>query len=542
MAEVRKPVALIVLDGWGIGAEEDHNAIHLARKPCWDMLHERYPWTSLEAHGEAVGLVPGQMGNSNVGHLNLGAGKIVYQDLMRISRSIETGDFFVNEALREVMEAVARDNSGGARMAGLHLMGLLSDGGVHSHITHLFALLEMAVGAGIENLYVHAFLDGRDVPPQSALGYIRALERRLGELGTGRIATVAGRYYAMDRDGRWERTQAAFDSLVHGRGLEFNSAEAAVRAAYDRGETDEFVRPSVITGVAGGSRGRIRGSGGFPPGHSNGRIRAGDGVIFFNFRADRARQITRALTEHDFNAFPRGTSLEPLYYTGMTRYDETLEVPYAFPPLELRNTLGEYLSKQGLTQLRIAETEKYAHVTYFFNGGEEEPFPGEKRILIPSPRVATYDLQPEMSAYQVTDTLLAKLRGEPPDFIVLNYANPDMVGHTGVLLAAVRAVEVVDECLGKVLEAILDLGGAALVISDHGNVEVMRDQETGQPHTAHTPNPVPCILVDDRRRDARLRPGILGDVAPTLLEVIGLEKPEEMTGKSLIVPGVTGSR
>ncbi|MCL6450051.1 MAG: 2,3-bisphosphoglycerate-independent phosphoglycerate mutase [Acetobacteraceae bacterium] len=507
-----RPVVLIVIDGLGINPRLEGNAVRAARTPCLDGIAAEYPHSALQAHGEAVGLLPGQMGNSNVGHLNLGAGRIVYQDLVRINRSIRSGEFFSNPALVR-----AAEQARGGRA--LHLMGLLSDGGVHSHLDHLLALLELAARRGCTEVFVHCFLDGRDVPPACAAKYLEALEAGMAARGVGRVATVMGRYFAMDRDGRWARTERAYRAMVLGEGEAAAGALEALRAAYARDETDEFVAPTVIM------------DGGRPVG----RVSPGDSVVFFNFRADRARQITRAFTEPGFDGFVRPGGLLPLYFVGLTQYDEELRIPYAFAPNLLTNTLGEVVSRAGLRQLRIAETEKYAHVTYFFSGGREEPFEGEDRRLIPSPRVATYDLKPEMSAFEVTDAVLAELRRGTYHLVVLNYANLDMVGHTGVMEAAVRAVEAVDRCLGRVLNAVLALGGAALVVSDHGNAEQMLDLETGQPHTAHTSNPVPCVLVDPARRAAALQSGILAGVAPTLLELLGLKPPPEMEERSLIV-------
>ncbi|MEW6524687.1 MAG: 2,3-bisphosphoglycerate-independent phosphoglycerate mutase [Bacillota bacterium] len=497
--QVRSPVALIVLDGWGMAPSGPGNAV-CGTSPELARLASEYPSTQLAADGEAVGLMSGQMGDSNVGHLNLGAGRIVLQDLLRINRSIEAGSFQRNPALLEPMARAA--GRGGA----LHLLGLLSDGGVHSHELHFHALIDMARDAGVQDLAVHAFLDGRDVPPASALPYIRRLEEVMARAGIGRIATISGRYYAMDRDKRWERTLRAFRALALGEGIPATSAAGALAAAYDQGELDEFVAPAVIRGYTG--------------------IKPGDAGIFVNFRADRARQLVQALVLPDFYQFSRPPHF-PMDLTGMTLYEEGLPLPHAFPQLEIRDTLGEVVSRAGLTQLRLAETEKYAHVTYFFSGMDERTFPGETRLLIPSPKVATYDLQPEMSAREVTAAFLDAIRGGEHDVIIANYANPDMVGHTGDLEAARRAVAVVDECVGRVARALVEEGGAAIIVSDHGNAECMVDRD-GSPHTAHTSNPVPCILVDPVRRCCRLRAGVLGDVAPTLLEVIGLEKPTAM--------------
>lgn len=508
----RRPWMLIVLDGWGASERREGNAIALADIPFFRYLERSYPYTLLRADGEAVGLLEGQMGNSNVGHLNLGAGRVVYQDLVRIFRSIRDGSFFRHPALREVAAQARRPGQA------LHLLGLLSDGGVHSHQEHLYALLEWARRERIERVYVHAFLDGRDTPPTSGASYMSALEQRLREVGVGRVATVSGRYWAMDRDRRWERTERAYRALVAGEGEEASAGGEAVARAYARGETDEFVAPTVI---------RQKGA-------PVGRISPGDAVIFFNFRADRARQLSWALAAEEFDAFPRPGGRLPLCFVTFTQYDEKLPVPCLFPPQDLRNTLGEVWSRYGLRQLRIAETEKYAHVTYFFSGGREEPFPGEDRRLIPSPRVSTYDLQPEMSAREVTEAVLEELDRDVYDCVVLNYANPDMVGHTGVLEATVRAVETVDRCLARVVPTVLGKGGVAMVLGDHGNAEQMRE-ENGEPHTAHTANPVPLVLAGDRWRGCRLREGGLADVAPTLLTLQGLEVPPEMDGHPLLV-------
>ncbi|MGB9867000.1 MAG: 2,3-bisphosphoglycerate-independent phosphoglycerate mutase [Bacillota bacterium] len=516
VGRVPRPLALIVLDGWGISDQVKGNATLLARTPTMDELKRRYPWSKLQACGEAVGLMPGQMGDSNVGHLNLGAGRVVYQDLVRINRAIAGGDFFKNPALLSAIEHVKR--TGGK----LHLMGLLSDGGVHSHQGHLYALLQMAAQHCVQRVLIHCFTDGRDTPPTSGMGFMQELEAKTLELGIGRVATVAGRYYAMDRDKRWERTKKAFDAIVHGIGREAHSGVQAVGAGYRNGETDEFIAPTVVL--------------------PRNTMEPGDAVIFFNFRADRARQLTHALVDEGFSHFERG-SFTPVYLVGMAQYEEGLNVPAAFPRQYPVNTFGQVISERGLRQLRIAETEKYAHVTFFFNGMQEEIFPGEDRVLIPSPKVATYDLKPEMSAYEVTEETLKRIASGVYDVIIMNYANPDMVGHTGRLEAAIRAVETVDDCLGKVIGALRDKGGAALICGDHGNVEQMIDEATGQPHTAHTSNPVPCILVDDRlvgygfQGDGavvRLRDGILADVAPTLLEILGIDKPAEMDGHSLL--------
>lgn len=511
MTAYRRPVALIVLDGWGINPSSEANAVAIAKHPNFDRYIGKYPHTTLTASGEAVGLLPGQMGDSNVGHLNLGAGRIVYQTLVRIDRAIRDGSFFNLPAWQVALEQARK---GGA----LHLMGLLSDGGVHSHIQHLFALIDMAKQAGIDQVYIHAFLDGRDVPPQSALEYIGALQQKLAETGVGQIATVSGRYYAMDRDKRWDRVEKAFLALSQGVGETAATPEQAVQQSYDRGHNDEFVLPTVIEGVGG-------------------QIKPEHGVIFFNFRPDRAREIVRALHETAFDGFKRPDGYQTVGIVSMTQYDQTFAatIPSAFGPEFVEMPMGQVVSEAGLRQLRIAETEKYPHVTYFFNGGEERQFPGEERVMMPSPKVATYDLQPEMSAYGIAEEAVKWIANDKLDFMVLNFANPDMVGHTGVIPAAVKAVEAVDDCLGKVIEALLAKGGAALVLADHGNCDQMVDYETGAPHTNHTLNPVPCILIDDSRLNAELTTGVLANAAPTLLEVIGLPKPAQMDAESLIV-------
>jgi 2,3-bisphosphoglycerate-independent phosphoglycerate mutase len=495
------------MDGFGISPTQEGNAIAHARKPNLERLWKEYPTTTLKASGLAVGLPRGQMGNSEVGHLNLGGGRIVYQDLTRISLAVEKGTFASNPVLQEAMNLARK---GGSK---LHLIGLLSDGGVHSHITHLYALLEMARSMDLSRVFVHAILDGRDVPPRSALGYFRDLEEKFSQTGTGSTATVSGRYYTMDRDRRWERVEKAYRCLVYGEGLRADSAEEAVRKGYDRGENDEFIMPTVVD--------------------DKGMVDDGDSIIFFNFRPDRAREITRAFVDKDFQEF--ATKPIRVHYTCMTQYDATLNAPVAYPAENLIDTLGEVVSRAGLKQLRIAETEKYAHVTYFFNGGKEEVNPGEDRVLIPSPKVATYDLQPQMSAYEVRDELLARLDSGRYDLVVLNFANPDMVGHTGIFEAAVKAVEVVDGCVGEIVNRILSLGGAVLLTADHGNAEKMQDSDTGQPHTAHTTNPVPFTLITSDRKSYCLREdGILADVAPTALELMHIPQPEAMTGRTLI--------
>lgn len=508
-----RPVVLIILDGWGINPRTEGNAIALARTPVYDALLREYPNTTLDASGESVGLPEGQMGNSEVGHLNIGAGRVVYQDLTRIDKSIKDGDFQRNPVLLECMQTT-RQASGR-----LHLIGLLSDGGVHSHIYHLFALIDMAKREGVQEVYIHAFLDGRDTPPQSGAGHLRSLQDYLKEKGTGKIATVSGRYYAMDRDNRWERIEKAYHVMVAGEGVIAPDPATAIEESYAAGVTDEFVLPTVITD---------------PSGRPLATIGDGDGCLFFNFRADRARELTAALTSAEFSKFPRKVFPSLAAFASLKRYDEAMPLPAAFSASRLENIFGEVISKAGIRQFRIAETEKYAHVTYFFNGGEERSFPGEDRFLIPSPKeVATYDQKPEMSAYQVTEELERRIRFRDYGFILVNYANPDMVGHTGVLEAGIRAVEVIDECLGRALSAANDVNGVACVTSDHGDIEQMIEYDTGKPHTAHTTNLVPFIVTQKGRR-LRQGPGIFADVAPTLLDLMGIEKPAEMTGRSLI--------
>ena len=509
----KKTHMLIILDGWGIGQDEPTNAVLAADTPCLDRLQSTYPMTRLLCSGRDVGLPTGIMGNSEVGHMNLGAGRVVYQDLVRIDKAIDDGDFFDNPRLVESMDAVA--SSGKA----LHLMGLVSDGGVHSQLTHLLALIDMAKRKGLSRVFVHAILDGRDTPPESGAGYLEQLAAHCQRTGAAAIASICGRYFAMDRDKRWDRVEKAYRLYTDGEGHLESDPVAAVKAAYGRGETDEFVQPIALTEGEG---------------KPVATIGDGDGVIFFNFRADRAREITRAFTESGFDGFSRQVVPALAGYTTMTLFDESFDLPMAFEPVHLERILGEVISENGLRQLRIAETEKYAHVTYFFNGGEEKPFENEDRCLIPSPReVATYDQKPEMSAPQVADEAIARLDTGEYDFIVLNFANMDMVGHSGVLEAAIKACETVDRCLERVLDKLLSQGGVALVTADHGNSEKMADAD-GKPFTAHTTNPVRLLLVDDSRRSVRLREGRLGDVAPTLLELMGLPQPEEMTGNSLI--------
>ncbi|MDO8727800.1 MAG: 2,3-bisphosphoglycerate-independent phosphoglycerate mutase [Candidatus Methanoperedens sp.] len=502
----KRPVLLMILDGYGINMNKSGNAIAAARTPNLDRIFSTYPHCELESSGESVGLPEGQMGNSEVGHLNIGAGRVVFQDLTRISRSIREGEFKKNRALLEVIKKVKEKGSS------LHLMGLLSDGGVHSHISHMYALLDMAKEQGIAKVFVHAFLDGRDVAPKSALTYIEDAEKKMTELG-GKFATISGRYYAMDRDKRWERVEKAYDSLTKGIGDAAESASIAVKNAYDRGVTDEFVAPTVI----------VRNN------KPISRISDNDAIIFFNFRSDRAREITRAFIDEDFTGFKR-KSHPNTHFICLTQYDETFGVTIAFHSESLKNILAEVLSRHHLKQLRIAETEKYAHVTFFFNGGIEVPVPGEDRVLIPSPKVATYDLQPEMSAFQVTDEVVKAVASGKYDVIVLNYANCDMVGHTGLFEASVKAVEAIDSCIGRVYDAVIQAVGLLILTADHGNAEKMLD-ETGGIHTAHTSNRVPFVICE---KGINLRNGILADIAPTILEVLDIEKPEEMTGLSLI--------
>ena len=502
---MKKPLILMILDGFGI-APENGNAIKAAKKPNIDRLFSSNPITQIGASGMDVGLPDGQMGNSEVGHTNIGAGRVVYQELTRITKSIDDGDFFENEALCKAMDNAKEKDSA------LHIMGLLSDGGVHSHNKHLYGILEMAKKKGLSKVYVHAFLDGRDVPPSSGKDFVVDCCEKIKEIGVGKIATVMGRYYAMDRDNRWERVEKAYAAMVYGEGVQADDPAEAVEASYKDGVTDEFVVPAVIKGGA--------------------KIQADDSVVFFNFRPDRAREITRTFVDPDFDGFDRKNGFFPLSYVCMTQYDATMpNVMVAFKPESLRNTLGEYISDKNMTQLRIAKTEKYAHVTFFFNGGVEKQYPGEDRILVKSPAVATYDLQPEMSAYEVTDKLVPAIESGKYDVIILNFANCDMVGHTGVFDAAVKAVEAVDTCVGKVTDAIAKMGGVALITADHGNADRMVDDD-GEPFTAHTTNPVPFCVVG---YPCKLRKGgKLADIAPTMLEILNLEQPAEMTGESLI--------
>jgi 2,3-bisphosphoglycerate-independent phosphoglycerate mutase len=510
----KRPTVLLILDGYGLSEQTEHNAIALADTPVMDRLMEEYPFAKGYASGLAVGLPEGQMGSSEVGHLNMGAGRIVYQDLVRITKEIESGSFFENEALLKAMDN-AKENG-----TSLHIFGLLSDGGVHSHNFHLYALLELAKRRGLNKVYVHCFTDGRDTPPESGKDYIRALQDEMDRIGCGRIATVAGRYYAMDRDNHWDRIEKAYRAITLGEGETADSAMEAVTQSYAKGETDEFILPTVV--MENGAPTAVVGD--------------GDSVVFYNFRSDRAKEMTRVFCCEAFDGFDRGPRKQ-VTYVCFTDYDATIpNKEVAFEKEEMVNTFGEWLAVNGLKQARIAETEKYAHVTSFFNGGREAPNEGEDRFLIPSPQVATYDLQPEMSAQAVCDTLIDKIRSGEYDVIVANFANSDMVGHTGVEKAAVEAVECLDECIGRVVETIREVDGQLFICADHGNAEVMVNEETGEPWTAHTSNPVPFILVNYDPAYCLREGGCLADIAPTLIEMMGMEKPAEMTGKSLLIP------
>ena len=504
----KKPTVLMILDGYGMRDTCEHNAVCEAKTPIIDQLMSQCPFVRGNASGLAVGLPDGQMGNSEVGHLNMGAGRIVYQELTRITKSIEDGDFFENPEFLAAADTCKKNDSA------LHLFGLVSDGGVHSHLTHLFGLLEFAKRQGLKKVYVHCFLDGRDTPPTSGKEFVAELEKKMQQLGVGEVASVMGRYYAMDRDKNWDRVQKAYNVLTKAEGEKAESACAGIEASYDKEVNDEFVVPFYVE----------------KDGKPVATIQDGDSVIFFNFRPDRAREITRAIVDPDFTGFQR--EFFPTTYVCNTEYDASMpNVLVAWPRVAVKNGLGEYLSSLSLTQLRIAETEKYAHVTFFFNGGVEKQYPGEDRVLVPSPKVATYDLQPEMSAYEVCDKCVERINSGAYDVVILNFANCDMVGHTGVLEAAVKAVETVDTCVGRVVEATLKMGGIAMITADHGNAEVMR-QPDGSPMTAHTTNPVPFILCG---AGTELRTGRLADIAPTILDVMGLACPPEMDGKSLIV-------
>ncbi len=507
----KKQYILMILDGVGLNDEQRGNAFKLANTPNIDKLIEKYPNTYIRTSGLAVGLPDGQMGNSEVGHTNIGAGRVVYQDLTRITKDIEDGNFFENKVLMEAIDNVKKNNSS------LHLMGLVSDGGVHSHISHLYALLKLAKDNNIDKVYIHAFLDGRDTPPTSAIEYLKELENKTKEIGVGKIATLSGRYYAMDRDNRWDREKLAYDAMINGVGNKFKTVQKAVENSYEAQEFDEFVKPIVITD---------------DDNNPITKISDNDSVIFFNFRPDRARQITRAITDLDFSEFDT-IKMKNLYFVTMTEYDAKLNnVNVAYTPQSLNNTLGEYLSNKGYTQLRLAETEKYAHVTFFFNGGEEKQYNGEDRILVPSPKVATYDLKPEMSAYEITDKVLEAMDSKKYDVIIMNYANGDMVGHTGIIEKAIEAVETLDKCVGKVISKLEEINGEALITADHGNCEYMLDLKTGEPITSHSTFDVPLIVVSNRVKS--IKDGKLCDLAPTLLSLMNEPKPIEMTGESLI--------
>ena len=509
----KKPVVLMILDGYGLNSSTKGNGVALAKTPVMDKLMAEYPYVKGYASGLAVGLPDGQMGNSEVGHLNMGAGRIVYQELTRITKSIEDGDFFENTELLGAIENCKKNNSD------LHLYGLLSDGGVHSHITHVFALLELAKRNGIKNVYVHFFMDGRDTAPDSGKDFIAKLYDKMEELGVGEIASVTGRYYAMDRDNRWDRVEKAYRALTLGEGNQAACGKCAIKASYEAGKTDEFVEPTVIT----------------KDGKPVGVIKDKDSVICFNFRPDRAREITRCFCDDEFTGFDRG-SRKDVYYVCFTDYDVTIPNKYvAFKKEKITNTFGEFLAANNMTQARIAETEKYAHVTFFFNGGIEEPNKGEDRILVKSPKVATYDLQPEMSALEVCDKLCEAIRSDKYDVIIINFANPDMVGHTGVVDAVVKAIETVDACVGRAVEAVKEKDGVMFICADHGNAEVLVDENTGEPYTAHTTNPVPFILVNYDNEYTLKENGKLCDIVPTLIDIMGMEKPAEMTGQSLLI-------
>ena len=510
----KKPTVLMILDGYGLNDKCEHNAVCEAKTPIMDQLMSQCPYVKGQASGLAVGLPDGQMGNSEVGHMNIGAGRIIYQDLTRITKDIEDGTFFKNEELLEAMENCKKNDSD------LHLFGLLSDGGVHSHLSHVYGLLEMAKQQGVSKVYVHAFLDGRDTPPASAKGFVETLENKMAEIGVGKVASLSGRYYAMDRDNNWDRVEKAYDSLVTGDGIKAESATQALQESYDNGKTDEFVEPTVIC----------------KDGQPLSLVKANDSVIFFNFRPDRAREMTRAFCDDKFTGFERKTGFIPLTFVCFKDYDESIpNKKVAFKKENIKNTFGEFLANHGKKQLRLAETEKYAHVTFFFNGGVEEPNKGEDRILVKSPKVATYDLKPEMSAYEVCDKLVGAIKSENYDVIVINFANPDMVGHTGVQAAAIKAVEAVDECVGKAVEALKEVDGQMFICADHGNAEQLIDEETGEPFTAHTTNPVPFILVNADPAYKLREGGCLADIAPTLIELMGMQQPADMTGKSLLV-------
>lgn len=509
----KKPVVLMILDGYGLNDNCEANAVCEGRTPVMDQLMSQCPFVKGNASGMAVGLPEGQMGNSEVGHLNMGAGRIVYQELTRITKSIMDGDFFEVPAFLEAIENCKKHNSA------LHLFGLVSDGGVHSHNTHIYGLVELAKKHGLDQVFVHCFLDGRDTPPASGKGFVEALEQKMAEIGTGKVASVMGRYYVMDRDKRWDRVELAYNTLTHGTGNTNETAAGAIQASYDAGKNDEFVLPTSVT----------------KDGQPIGLIQDEDSVIFFNFRPDRAREITRAFCDDEFTSFTREKKLR-LTYVCFTDYDETIQNKLvAFSKQSITNTFGQYLAAHGKTQARIAETEKYAHVTFFFNGGVEEPNKGEERILVSSPKVATYDLQPEMSAAEVCDKLVAAIGSDQYDVIIINFANPDMVGHTGIEEAAIKAIETIDGCVGRAVDAIKKADGVMFICADHGNAEQLVDYVTGEPFTAHTTNPVPFILVNADPSYRLREGGCLADIAPTLIELMGMEQPKEMTGKTLLV-------
>jgi 2,3-bisphosphoglycerate-independent phosphoglycerate mutase len=505
------PVVLVILDGWGYSKSAQHNAIAAAQTPVWDRLWDEFPHTLIRTSGAAVGLPADQMGNSEVGHLNLGSGRVVYQEFTRVSRAVKTGSFFTNNTLTDVVDLAVENGKA------VHILGLLSPGGVHSHEKHIHAMTELAVQRGADKVYLHAFLDGRDTPPRSAYASIEAMEEKFSELGYGRFASIIGRYYAMDRDHRWPRVQAAYDLITQGKAVfEAGNSVTAIEMAYARGESDEFVQATRIV----------------PPGTKPVRMEDGDVLVFMNYRSDRARQITRPFIEPDFEGFEREYVPELGSFVSLTEYNRDFDIPVAFPAERLKNVFGEYISKHGLRQLRLAETEKYAHVTFFFNGGEEAPFDGEERILVKSPMVETYDLQPEMSAPEVTDCLVKAIEGGEYDVIICNYANPDMVGHTGKFEAAVKAIETIDACLGRVVPAIQGVGGEMLITADHGNAELMKNNETRQIHTAHTTNTVPLVYIG---RPAQMAEhGSLSDIAPSMLYLMNMEPPPEMTGTPLV--------
>jgi len=510
----KKPTVLMILDGYGLNDTEKANAVKEANTPVMDKLMAECPFVKGYASGLAVGLPDGQMGNSEVGHLNMGAGRIIYQELTRITKEIEDGDFFKNEVLLAAIENCKKNNSD------LHLMGLLSSGGVHSHNTHMYGLLKLAKDNGIENVYLHAFLDGRDTDPKSGKGFVEEAVAKMAEIGVGEVATVMGRYYVMDRDNRWDRVELAYKALVEGKGVTADSAVQAVEQSYEKGENDEFVLPTTV----------------MKDGKPVATIKNNDSVIFYNFRPDRAREITRTFCDDDFTGFERVGGRIKTTFVAFTEYDVTIPNKIvAFHKTEINNTFGEFLAKNGKTQLRTAETEKYAHVTFFFNGGKEEPNEGEDRLLVNSPKVATYDLQPEMSAFQVAEGLVNAIKSDKYDVIIVNFANPDMVGHTGIEDAAIKAIEAVDKCVGMTVDAIKEVDGQMFICADHGNAEQLVDYETGAPFTAHTVNPVPFILVNYDPAYTLRENGCLADIAPTLIEMMGMTQPEEMTGKSLLI-------